>query len=553
MELVHGVPITDYCDQCQLSTKERLELFVTVCEAVQHAHQKGIIHRDLKPTNVLVAIQDGKPAPKIIDFGVAKAIGEQSLTEHTLTTAFAQIIGTPMYMSPEQAELSPLGVDTRSDIYSLGVMLYELLTGATPFDKDRLHEASYDELRRIIREEEPPRPSARLSTLKADLATTVAERRRTDSRRLQQSVRGELDWIVMKCLEKDRSRRYESAGDLARDVERYLHDEPVQACPPSTSYRFRKFARRNKSLLVGGGALAASLIVGLGLAAWQYVRATTESVRAQAVSNMLNEMMGSASQVAGGVETDYTVRQLMIYDDIRIAYYLAATHREDEAAEFVRNAALKAQSLGDHGGLANSLYYVALMQLRLGDIPSYRANCKALLDVPVDDVGDLTKSRPIWAPCLGPHALEDLNLLVARAEKYSANAPPDFHHFALTVLGAALYRAGQYERAADELQRSIDVYVSKSRKPFYDMTNYQRLFLAMAKWQLGERDEARRLLAEIQAAIDKELQSTSIVWNRRATLEVLRDEAEALIEPKEADNARSDDNSTPPKSLTPDP
>ncbi len=268
MELVQGVPITEYCDQCQLSTRERLELFVTVCQAVQHAHLKGIIHRDLKPTNVLVAMQDGKPAPKIIDFGVAKAIGEQSLTERTLTTAFAQMIGTPMYMSPEQAELSPLGVDTRSDIYSLGVLLYELLTGETPFDRDRLHEASYDELRRIIREEEPPRPSARLSTLKADLATTVAGRRRTDARRLQQSVRGELDWIVMKCLEKDRNRRYETASGLALDIQRYLDDEPVQACPPSSLYQLRKFTRRHKAKLATASVVSVALLFAVGSLGW---------------------------------------------------------------------------------------------------------------------------------------------------------------------------------------------------------------------------------------------------------------------------------------------
>ena len=267
MELVQGVPITEYCDQCNLTTRERLELFITVCQAVQHAHQKGVIHRDIKPTNVLVAMQDGQPAPKIIDFGVAKAI-DQRLTEHTLTTAFAQMVGTPLYMSPEQAELSPLGVDTRSDIYSLGVLLYELLTGTTPFDKDRLHAASYDELRRIIREEEPPRPSARISTLAADLATTVAEHRRTDARRLRQTVRGELDWIVMKCLEKDRNRRYETANSLARDIERYLHDEPVQACPPSAAYRFRKFARRNKAALIALSTVVGSLmalVVGLAI------------------------------------------------------------------------------------------------------------------------------------------------------------------------------------------------------------------------------------------------------------------------------------------------
>jgi serine/threonine protein kinase/tetratricopeptide (TPR) repeat protein len=256
MELVRGVPITDYCDQSNLTTRDRLKLFVTVCQAVQHAHQKGVIHRDIKPTNVLVSMQDGQPTPKIIDFGVAKAIGEQPLTERTLTTEFAQMVGTPLYMSPEQAQLSSLGVDTRSDIYSLGVLLYELLTGTTPFDKDRLHSASYDELRRIIREEEPQHPSARISTLAANRATTIAEHRRTDTRRLMQTVRGELDWIVMKCLEKDRNRRYETPNSLAGDIERYLHDESVQACPPSAAYRLRKFVRRNK-----GPVLAVSLVL----------------------------------------------------------------------------------------------------------------------------------------------------------------------------------------------------------------------------------------------------------------------------------------------------
>jgi len=262
MELVQGVPITDYCDQCQLTTRERLHLFITVCQAVQHAHQKGVIHRDIKPTNVLVAMQDGRPAPKIIDFGVAKALN-QRLTEHPLATGYAQMIGTPLYMSPEQAELSPLGVDTRSDIYSLGVLLYELLTGTTPFDKDRLQAASYDELRRILREEDPPLPSARLSTLDGKLATTVADHRRTEPRRLRQTLRGELDWIVMKCLEKDRTRRYESANDLARDIERYLHHEPVQARSPSTTYRLRKFAARHFAALTTVAAVLLTIILGL--------------------------------------------------------------------------------------------------------------------------------------------------------------------------------------------------------------------------------------------------------------------------------------------------
>jgi WD40 repeat protein/serine/threonine protein kinase len=260
MELVKGIPITDYCVQAQLLHRQRLELFLDVCHAVQHAHQKGIIHRDLKPSNVLVTLHDGTPVVKVIDFGIAKATA-QPLTDKTLFTNFAQLVGTPLYMSPEQAALSGLDVDTRSDIYALGVLLYELLTGTTPFDKERFKTASYDEMRRIICEEEPPRPSTRISTL-GQVATTLKAPATSDPRRLAQMVRGELDWIAMKCLEKDRNRRYGTAHALARDVERYLHDEPVQACPPSALYRAGKFIRRNRA----GVLVAASLVLGLLLA-----------------------------------------------------------------------------------------------------------------------------------------------------------------------------------------------------------------------------------------------------------------------------------------------
>jgi tetratricopeptide (TPR) repeat protein len=270
MELVEGVPLTDFCDQEHLTPRERLELFGSVCRAVQHAHQKGIIHRDLKPSNVLVSRQDGVPVVKVIDFGIAKAL-DQRLTDKTLVTGEAQVIGTPLYMSPEQAEPGAADIDTRSDIYALGVLLYELLTGTTPFDRERLRQASFDELRRILREEEPPRPSTRLSTL-GPAALTLSEQRRTDPKQLGRLLRGELDWVVMKCLEKDRSRRYQTADALARDVARYLADEPVEACPPSAGYRLGKFLRKHRRPLATAAAFLVLLAAAGVLAGWQVVR-----------------------------------------------------------------------------------------------------------------------------------------------------------------------------------------------------------------------------------------------------------------------------------------
>src|SRR5580704_5513063 len=273
MELVRGVPITDYCDQNNLAVHERLALFVDVCRAVQHAHQKGVIHRDIKPSNILITLLDGRPVPKVIDFGVAKAINQQ-LTEETLFTRFAEMIGTPLYMSPEQAEMSSLDIDTRSDIYSLGVLLYELLTGTTPFDKNRLKKAAYDEIRRIIREEEPAKPSTRISSL-GEKSAAVAARRHADPNRLSQLLRGDLDWIVMKALEKDRTHRYETASGLAMDVERHLADEPVLACPPSAVYRFAKFARRNRVAFTTSIVVLAAILAGTVVSVTQAIRATS--------------------------------------------------------------------------------------------------------------------------------------------------------------------------------------------------------------------------------------------------------------------------------------
>jgi serine/threonine protein kinase len=1011
MELVQGVPITEYCDQCNLSTRERLELFVTVCQAVQHAHQKGVIHRDIKPTNVLVAMQDGRPTPKIIDFGVAKAI-DQRLTEHTLTTAFAQMVGTPLYMSPEQAELSPVGVDTRSDIYSLGVMLYELLAGTTPFDKDRLHAASYDELRRIIREEEPPRPSARISTLAAEVATTVAERRRCDARRLEQTVRGELDWIVMKCLEKDRNRRFETASSLARDVERYLHDEPVQACPPSVVYRLKKFVRRNKIaaafVLLLVASVAALAVSNVAIKKERDAK-TTALAQAKSVSDLLQEMLGSAD-AANAKGADYKVRELLddfaagmggqladqpevkseIHATIGRAYrslklpekaqphfekaielrrrvdgpqseqlaailvdgawnlqdqwryadaesqvheaiemyrqckvtgeplfhaleilqhvlinvgrdsdaqrvtqdalevarqaghefpdqasllhryaglkirqghfaeaeklaqqavemhrrlhgeehpetawglstlgaalepqqklaeaeaafreslaifrrqfpedhfnirdaigklravleargdksalealakeeaqiamrsnnpdyrvrlaglllasqppsddqkdearrliqqaieryrqiatdspndyrsrmnaadgyalalttyapvpdfadevnelsrlleaelpqllaafsdsnqcqweiamcylswgralamssdypptvdfpfrksieilenyslsdphrpylwiwlsnsyavlgdvqwrlgrledaeasfqsaikiceeheakiaadiagepfsginleiaatylehglLLAASHREDEAAESVRKATLYANRITHPVELVNALYHLAIAQLRLGDQAGYRATCKALVNAPTAGVDDHSRWRATWACCLAHDALDDPSLPVKRAKEFVANNSLNQHHFALQGLGAALYRARRYEDAAEVLQESLAAYPSDVPHG-YASINYTRLLLAMTMWHQGQQDEARRLLEEWLPDVDKELQTPSLQFHRRATLEILRREAVALIGPNEAVEAVDNEDPT---------
>jgi WD40 repeat protein len=271
MDLVKGVAITKYCDEHRLTPRQRLDLFVPVCQAVQHAHQKGVIHRDLKPSNVLVALYDGRPVPKVIDFGVAKAAG-QSLTDKTLVTGFGNIVGTLEYMSPEQAEVNQLDIDTRSDIYSLGVLLYELLAGSPPFTRKDLEKAGMLEMLRVIREQEPSKPSTRLST--AEGLPTLAANRGTEPAKLTKLVRRELDWIVMKALEKDRRRRYETASAFAADVQHYLDDEPVAACPPSAAYRLRKFARRHRVALVTSALVAAALVLGTAVSVWQAVRAT---------------------------------------------------------------------------------------------------------------------------------------------------------------------------------------------------------------------------------------------------------------------------------------
>jgi serine/threonine protein kinase len=318
MELVRGIPITDYCDQKNLPPVERLGLFIDVCHAIQHAHQKGVIHRDIKPSNILVAQQDGVPIPKVIDFGIAKAT-QGDLTDKTIYTQFQQFIGTPAYMSPEQAETSVLDVDTRSDIYSLGVLLYELLTGTTPFDAKELMKAGMDEMRRRIRETEPMRPSNRLSGMTGADSTGTAKRRGMEPQRLISLLRGDLDWVVMKCLEKDRTRRYETATGLAQDVQRHLNNEPITARPPSSIYRFRKTVRRNKLAFGAAAAVVVALVAGLGLATAGFLRANVERQRAETALDEAQQQKTLAQQQRALADDNFREARAAVEDLLQIS------------------------------------------------------------------------------------------------------------------------------------------------------------------------------------------------------------------------------------------
>jgi serine/threonine protein kinase len=373
MELVKGIPIIQYCDQCRLPPRQRLELFAGVCQAVQHAHQKGIIHRDLKPSNILIADYDDKPVAKVIDFGVAKAVGQQ-LTEQTVFTEFGQIIGTIEYMSPEQAKLNQLDIDTRTDIYSLGVLLYELLTGEPPFDRQRLRSAAFDEMLRIIREEEPPRPSTRLGT-SASLPS-IAANRQLEPKKLATTIAGDLDWIVMRALEKERSRRYQTAGAIADDIDRYLVNQLVEARPPSGAYRLRKFAQRNRSLIFASGLIAVIVLVAAITSTILYLRerianadavaargkAHDEAVRSQELVSQLGNRLWSLGDtlvesghreeaeriftdavhnfdkaVADAPDVEY-FRQEQAISELKLGQFLGFDHRMAEAETHLRKS-----------------------------------------------------------------------------------------------------------------------------------------------------------------------------------------------------------------------
>jgi eukaryotic-like serine/threonine-protein kinase len=549
MELVRGIKITDYCDQNKLSTGDRLGLFIQVCNAIQHAHQKGIIHRDIKPSNILVTLHDGVPVPKVIDFGIAKA-AQGRLTDQTLFTAFEQFIGTPAYMSPEQAEMSGLDIDTRSDIYALGVLLYELLTGAPPFDPKELLQSGLDELRRVIREKEPAKPSTRLSTmLHADL-TTIAQRRQSDAPKLIHLLRGDLDWIVIKALEKDRTRRYETANGFAMDIQRYLTNEPIVARPPSTFYRFQKLVRRNRTAFAAVGVGAAALVVGLILSSYLFIQdrmALKRAVAAEKVERQLREEAEKDAVVSGQVVQAELLLMQGQYDDSEAIISKMRPHatfgpfynsygqvhaRRGQWREALTNWELVVKFAPDDD---MGYQFLPPLLLQLNDVDGYKACRTQILQEFGNTTHPLIAQRMVIASLILP-ATDDEMKLIAKMAGVVAGDDTNSEVYGLNLLaeGFAEYRLGHYKSAVDILRKATPLDIGPNcRTEAY-------FILAMARYKLNRLDDSKESFAKAANDLKTKMRPEGHLdeeWNHWITAHFLMREATALMGGVESETA----------------
>jgi serine/threonine protein kinase/tetratricopeptide (TPR) repeat protein len=556
MELVRGIKITDYCNQNHLDTRQRLELFVQVCRAVQHAHQKGIIHRDIKPSNILVTLHDGVPIPKVIDFGIAKAT-EGRLTDLTVYTEIRQFIGTPAYMSPEQAEMSGLDIDTRSDIYSLGVLLYELLTGRTPFDAQELIQAGLDEMRRTIREKEPPRPSTRLSTMMVADLTAVAKNQSAEPPKLLHFIRGDLDWIVMKALEKDRTRRFESASGFALDIQRFLKNEPVEARPPSRLYRFQKFGRRNKTILVAASAVFAALVLGLAASLYLFVqerravRSAREALnRAVAAERKQSELREQAEK---GLALERHMREMAsLTDKFTTAGRLMSLGNFDKAEEIMNGLPLIPQSSGIYDVLGevygrrgewpasirnfsrslsaeptNHLPYQCLgpLLVQVRDLDGYQKHRERVL-AQFGQTDDPSVAERMAKDCLILPPRDTELAKIAKMADMAATASPTNNAwpYHLFVKGLAEYRQGHFPQALNWLRK---IQTDDSAPACAGQTY---AVLAMTEYQSGDTNAARASLTQgIKTAEKKLRQLDRRDWTDELIAWFLLKEAAELI------------------------
>ncbi len=523
MELVRGFKITEYCDENNLDTRRRLGLFIQVCHAIQHAHQKGVIHRDIKPSNILLTLHDGEPVPKVIDFGIAKAT-EARLTDKTLFTAYAQIIGTPAYMSPEQAEMSGLDIDTRSDIYSLGVLLYELLTGKTPFDSKELLQFGVDAMRRTLRETEPHRPSKKLNTLAQAELTATAQHRHAEPPKLLSQLQGDLDWIVMKALEKDRTRRYETANGLAMDIQRHLNNEPVVARPPSRLYRFQKLVRRNKAVFIAVGAVAVVLIAGLGTSTWLFFREREAYQRAVAAEQQEARLRREAETREKITQTVYLVNQERFEEADKLA-------GENPPIQPTVEGAAAFRSLGEWHALQNRWQLAAdrfatLLQinkfdsmdirtldylergsalLETGDVAGYGRFCQTAIAGFAGTTNPVAAERIVKISLLLPvdqRAVQPLVPLADLATKTFAsvdNSGTEVFHAAWASVSLALmdYRRGNYSGTVEWCNRCLGY---SEFNPARSATTH--ILLAMARRQLHQNDSAQAELVLGREAVE---------------------------------------------------